>query len=367
MDLLELLGPFASELANTPQDPQWHGEGDVLRHTQLVCHTLESLDVYQRADENTKTVLFLSAALHDIGKIHATRLRDSQWVSPHHSRTGASMARQILWQDLGLCGTPEKQQLREAVCSLIRYHSVPAHAVSRSDGIRLLRTIAANGELIPGFCLEWLCTLAQADAQGRICPDQQAFQERGALCRELAQEIGCLHTPYPFPSPRTARAYLSGKDISPAYEVYDHTWGEVILLSGLPGTGKDTWVQAHCPELPMVSLDAIRQERGISPQEPQGKVLELAWDQARMLLRSKQPFVWNATNLTTQTRQKQVQLFEAYGASVRIVYLETPWAEQLRRNAQRERTVPVSVLSQMRNKLSPPERWEADHVIWACV
>ena len=23
----------------------------------------------------------------------------------------------------------------------------------------------------------------------------------------------------------------------------DHTWGEVALLSGLPGTGKDTWIQ----------------------------------------------------------------------------------------------------------------------------
>lgn len=366
LELSYLLGSWQTELERTPQNPRWHAEGDVLRHTRMVCQALESLDAYQRADEDTRRILYLATALHDLGKAAVTRQEAGQWVSPGHSRRGAQMARQLLWLDFGLCGTPEGQRLREAVCLLIRYHSVPAHAVSHPDGLRQLRRIAANGQQVPGFCLDWLCTLAQADARGRICQDQQELEERVLLCRELAMEAGCLYGPYPFPSPYTARAYLSGREIVPEYAQYDDTWGEVLLLSGLPGTGKDTWVREHCPRLPMVSLDAIRREQGISPREHQGKVLDLAWKQARELLRRRQSFVWNATNLTPQTRQKQIERLERYGAAARMVYLETGWQEQLRRNANREAAVPEPALFHMLEKLSPPEGWEAGHVIWQC-
>lgn len=45
------------------------------------------------------------------------------------------------------------------------------------------------------------------------------------LCRELAREARCLEVPFSFPSARTARAYLSGRNIVPEYAVYDDTWG----------------------------------------------------------------------------------------------------------------------------------------------
>ena len=33
------------------------------------------------------------------------------------------------------------------------------------------------------------------------------------------------YSPFSFPSARTARAYLSGRNIVPEYAVYDDTWG----------------------------------------------------------------------------------------------------------------------------------------------
>ena len=67
VELSHILGNWMAELANTPQNPQWHAEGDVLRHTQMVCQALESLDAYRNADETTQTILYLALALHDIG------------------------------------------------------------------------------------------------------------------------------------------------------------------------------------------------------------------------------------------------------------------------------------------------------------
>ena len=358
---------FVLPMGRTEQNPKYHAEGDVWTHTKLVCDNLVQLKAYQAAEPWRKQVLFLSALLHDIGKIRTTRWEDDRWTSPNHAAVGAKMARQFLWQELGLCGTAEKQQLRETVCNLIRYHSFPPHALEDSDGKRKLLTVAANGQLCPEFSMELLCILCQADAMGRECEDKPQMQEQIALCGEFAAENGCLDGPFSFPSAHTRYAYLSGKNIPPEVELYDDTWGQVILLSGLPGTGKDTWIGENCPDLPMISLDEIRKELRISPGENQAHVVEAGKERAKEFLRKKQSFVWNATNLTHMLRRKQVDLFSRYGASTKLVYLETGWEEQLRRNSSRPEEVPEPVVCHMLEELVPPEMKEATEVLWHCV
>ena len=105
----------------------------------------------------------------------------------------------------------------------------------------------------------------------------------------------------------------------------------------------------------------------VSPADGQGQVVQAAKEQARKYLRDKQSFVWNATNLTEAVRSKLIELFEAYSAAVRIVYLETGWDENLRRNAGRADAVPERAVEEMLGKLVPPQRWEAQHVEWHCV
>lgn len=116
--------------------------------------------------------------------------------------------------------------------------------------------------------------------------------------------------------------------------LYEDTWGEVILMCGLPGTGKDHWIRDNYPDLPVVSLDDLRLEMDVEPTEAQGRVVQAARERAKELLRAKHPFIWNATSLTA-LRAQQIELFERYHARVRLVYLETVWEENLRRNASR--------------------------------
>lgn len=363
----ELLGVAALRMEQTPQNLRWHGEGSVLAHTKLVCGEMVELDAFRKADEETRQILYLAAAFHDIGKIRTTRMDGGEWTSPGHARVGAEMARQILWQERGLCGTPEKQRIRETVCNLIRCHAVPPRAIEDPDGVLTLRRIAANGELVPGFSIRLLCILSEVDARGRVCAEKEDMPERVRLCRELAKEAGCYDGPYPFPSAYTAYGYLSGRNVSPEFPLYDDTWGEVILMSGLPGTGKDTWIEEHYPDLPMISLDGIRKEQGISPAENQSKVVDAARQRAKEYLRMKQPFIWNATNFSPMVRKKQIDLFTAYHASVRIVYLETAWEEQLHRNQSRPGAVPEQAIFEMMEKIIPPERQEAHQVEWHCI
>lgn len=352
------LHAFWEEMRSTPQNPRYHGEGDVLSHTQLVMEQLMALDGFGRLSDGQRGMLLLAAALHDAGKPVTTRMEDGALVSPHHAAAGAQRVRAALWKDCGLCGSAQKQTFREGVCALIRHHSLPVHALSREDGALQLAKFAES----PATAAQ-LCLLAEADVLGRIAPDVQNLREQVLLCAAMAEEAGCLHTPMAFASGVTKRAWFSGRKLAPSQPLYDGTWGEVILMSGLPGTGKDTWIRAHC-ELPMISLDEIRSELCVAPTENQTAVIKEGRARAKELLRKKQPFVWNATDLTQQVRAEQIGLFEGYGASVRIVYLETDWSTNQARNRSRNAAVPQEKLEKMLSILQPPLPWEAREVEW---
>jgi len=361
------LAPLLNRLRDTQQEARWHGEGNVLNHTKLVCQALAQSGDYRRLARRKQEILFLSALLHDIGKCVTTRVEDGVITAPHHSETGSRMARVWLWTECGLCGTPQKQELREAVCRLIRWHMAPEHMLEGEQPEMRLRRIAAEGELAPDFSIELLCILAEADMRGRICEDLEEQLIQIELCRTLAKELGCLNGPAAFAGGHTKRAYFAGRGVQCDQPLYDDTWGEVILLSGLPGTGKDTFIAQRYPSLASVSLDDIREETGVRQGDNQGAVVQESRERARAYLRAHRPFVFNATNLTLTTREPLVRLFEQYGARVRIVFLETAWDEQMRRNSQRARQVPEHVIAAMLDKLSPPERWEARAVEWLCV
>lgn len=361
------LAPLLKKMAQTQQHLQWHGEGDVWTHTRMVCQALAQTPDFRTLNPRRQKALALAALLHDTGKIRCTREEDGVLVSPGHSAAGAQDVRQLLWQAFGLSGAQEAQRFRETVCLLIRYHTWPLHLVDQEEPLLRARKIAANGDLVPDFSLRMLFLLAEADVRGRICDDRQEQLDRIQMGVELAKEAGCLDGAYAFPSAHTRHAYLAGKNVWPQQQLYDDAWGEVILLCGLPGTGKDTWIARNHPGLPVVCMDDIRRQLGIKPEDNQGQVVQAAREQARAYLRAKQPFIWNATGISRMMRDKQIRLFEEYHASVRIVYLETPWQENLRRNAQRQYAVPEAVIGRMLENLAPPEAAEARHVEWICV
>ena len=363
----EILRKYEEDLRQTPQSPVNHAEGDVLVHTRMVCDALKGLPEYKQLNQRQQHIVYVAALLHDIGKIHTTKFIDDDWHTPHHAPTGSNMVRELLWREYGLCGSKEPIEIREAICLLIRYHSFPPVAIERNNPQLLLHRIAANGLLVPDFSIRLLCLLCKADMLGRKCDDQQEVLDKIALCEELAKEEGCFDGCYPFPSFYTRRAFLVGRDVWKDQELYDDCWGEVILISGLPGTGKDTWIKHNVPDLPMISLDDIRRANKISPTASQGKVANIAREQAKEYLRQHQSFVWNATNITVQMRDSLVSLFETYHAHVRIVYLETDWQTLLERNRSREDAVPQPAIEEMMGKMTLPEAYEARNVEWRSV
>jgi predicted kinase len=141
---------------------------------------------------------------------------------------------------------------------------------------------------------------------------------------------------------------------------------EVVILCALPGSGKDFYIQKNFNNWATVSLDDIRRQLKILPTDKKGngRVVQTAIENAKILLRKKESFVWNATNLTKLMRKKIVDLGTQYGAKTRIIYLEVPYQKLKQQNRNREQIVPEKVLERMISRLEMPSIAEAEKVAY---
>ncbi|MCL2102542.1 MAG: AAA family ATPase [Syntrophorhabdaceae bacterium] len=361
------LSPYFTSMSKTMQNMEWHGEKDVLTHTKMVCEKLIQLKEWQKLGRHDQEALFIAALFHDIGKIACTRSENNQVISPNHTAIGDRMTRAILWKDFGLSGTQQARNFRETICCLIRHHSKPLFFYKDESPIRNAITIAANGDLARGYTNEMLYILGKADILGRISKNINEQLDNLEFFKEISEESGCFNKAISFPDPFSRYAYLSGRDILPGQKLYNDAWGTVILLAALPGTGKDAYIQKFFTDLPVVSLDALREEMDLSHTGSQSKTVYSARERAKEYLRNRKPFVWNATNIKPALRKNQIELFIQYKAMVKIVFLETSWEEMLRRNKNRKNIVPESAIEKMLDQLTMPNLREAHEVEWGIV
>ncbi len=362
----EILSPFAQDLAKTFQEPKWHGEGDVLTHTKMVCENLISLKEYKELNSFDKLLVFLACLFHDIGKITCTKEIDGEITSKNHALKGSIRLREYLWKDLGLCGTKEYQQFREALCLLVRYHSIPIWEFDDKT-IKKMIKISINQELTSYFNIRLLAIVSKADALGRISSFDDEHLEHISMFIQVAKELDCYDKPFKFSNSYTKQQYFEKENVWHYQSLYDPTWKEVILVCGLPGTGKDKYIKDNYPDMKVISLDDIREEFGIKPTDEQGKIIALATNRAKEYLRNKIPFVWNATNLTNLVRNRVISLFHDYNARVKVLFLETSYENTLIRNNNRTKVVDEKVIHKLLSKINMPENHEAQEVKWVIV
>ncbi|GAA4911830.1 putative kinase [Stackebrandtia albiflava] len=343
--------PWLAELDGVPQDPVHHAEGDVAVHTRMAAEALAADPAWRRLEPARRLRLFAAVLLHDVGKRDCTVVGDDGRVTAHgHSRRGELVARRLLWE----AGVPAAD--REHVAALIRHHQLPFWALERED---LDRIVFASSLTTRN---DDLAVLARADITGRICRDAERVLENIALFEEYCDDRGCLDTPRDFPSDHARFQYFRTPGRDPGHDAYDDTVCTVTVMSGLPGSGKDTWVAHHRPDLPVVALDDIRAELGIHPGENQGPVVAAARERVRVLLRAGTSLVWNATTLSRRSRDAVIGLAAAYRARVEIVAVETTPAELRRRNRDRPDTVPAAVVERMLRRWESPDLTEAHRV-----
>ena len=74
----------------------------------------------------------------------------------------------------------------------------------------------------------------------------------------VAEENNCFERPYAFANDHVRFLFYRDNLSSLHYTPQEDYRCKVTLLSGLPGSGKDTWLARNRPQLPVVSLDDLR-------------------------------------------------------------------------------------------------------------
>ena len=349
---------FVAEMQACPQDPVFHAEGDVWTHTCMVVKALKASSAFAALSADRQQVLLIASLMHDIGKPATTihewdeALQRQRVRQPGHSRLGAHMA----WDYLTRLGAPSR--LKQDVYELISWHQRPFHIWTAKDMLRS----AISYSLVGRWC-ELMC-LVEADNHGRMSSQTQNAEENFSLLRTWLQEHDLLDQPWLFANAESRMQYFEKNIRSPYYAAQEEKGSNVVLLCGLAGAGKDTYADNVLKDYPQISLDVLRKSMGIEHGENQGAVIQAAYAQARVYLRAKKPFVWNATNITSELRKKVISLFRSYHAHVSIHVLDRPFDQIVQQNNTREAVIPNIVLERMLSKFEPPTLLEAHEVLW---
>ena len=336
--------PWACEMAACQQDAQWHAEGDVWTHTRMVCAELERLADWPSLDLAAQLKLLFTALFHDAGKPATTVLdpETGRTRSPKHALIGTEIARRVLRElecDL---------VTREEIAALVRFHGRPPFLLEKEKPEHEVISLSwqVNNRLLYLFAL--------ADTRGRHAKEMTRPEENLHLWKLVAEERGCFAGPYPFVNDHARFLFYRDQLSSLHYTPHEDYRCTATLMSGLPGAGKDTWLARQRSELPVVSLDAVRAELDVDATDNQGEVIQTAREQCREHLRAGRDFAFNATNTTSLTRKRWIDLFADYSARIEIVYVEPPLQTVLEQNKQRTHPVPEGVIARLVEKLEPP-------------
>ena len=194
--------PEIQTLMGTPQDAEWHPEGDVFVHTCHCCDALARLPEWRDAEESARIVSMLAVLAHDFAKPRTTRQEERQGrmrlVSPGHAEEGGPLAEQFLERiDAPLA-------VRQRVLPLVVHHLAHLQASTPRAVRRLANRLAP--ETISGLCL-----VITADQYGR--PPRP--QERSPGLLALEAQAAALRLQASAPKPLLLGRHLLARGLLP--------------------------------------------------------------------------------------------------------------------------------------------------------
>ncbi len=151
-------------LRSTPQEQEWHPEGDAWTHTLMVADEAAKIIREENLEKEDALVVMLGAFCHDFGKPQTTKFESGKTRSLGHEEAGKDPANKFL-SDIGI-----EASLREPILKIVANHLKPSeHYINEvrrgkpvADGVfnRLAKKIYPA-------TLKQLVLVAKADHLGR--------------------------------------------------------------------------------------------------------------------------------------------------------------------------------------------------------
>ncbi len=140
-------------LIGIPQNPVYHGEGDVWNHTMMVLDRA----AHYRDRAREPYPFMLSALVHDLGKAAATEEKNGVLHAYCHEKLGLPIVRRFLKR------LTNEKALTAYVLNMTELHMQPGAAAGRESSIK-----STNRLFDRSCCPEDLILLSLADNEGRI-------------------------------------------------------------------------------------------------------------------------------------------------------------------------------------------------------
>lgn len=330
---------------------KWHLEGNVFEHIKLVCSSLNSLLSSKNISDSKRKVLMTAALFHDIGKPLAMKEKPNGSRSfIGHENYSEKIARCLLWD--------EEFYFREEVCSLVRNHMIPLRLYQDNNKKRKIMMLSHDVNSI-----EDLILLKKADCLGQITNENDEWEKKLKNLEENSKKLDCYNHPYNFFNGYTKFNFLNNdvKANHPTIVTNSNSFN-VYIMVGLPGAGKNTYINTHFSNLPVVSRDEIRltinneHEKTIFNKNLEKIVNNIEDSMITELAESQKSFVINNLNLKRKYRQHYINILSKYKPNVYIVYVQAPsLSDNIKR---REGLISKEVIAQMRYSFDFPLPYE---------
>jgi predicted kinase len=165
--------------------------------------------------------------------------------------------------------------------------------------------------------------------------------------------------------------YFSNNEPEPTSQIYDNTQFKVFIMSGISGSGKDTYISDE-PLLncyPVVCRDDVRIELGmckpgekcVGTKEQESKVSAAMDEKIKKYCRNKETFIVNNMNNKKIWREKLIRQISVYEPEIIIIYVETLKDNYFKR---RKGQVPTDVLIKMQKELEIPYPTECYQILY---
>ena len=136
---------------------------------------------------------------------------------------------------------------------------------------------------------------------------------------------------------------------------------KLILMMGVAGAGKSTWIKQNYPDVVPVSRDAIRfeilDEKGGEYFDHEDEVFNSFIRQIIGSLAVDEVTIADATHLNRKARLKVLSRVRKYADEVEVIWIRVPLETALKQNAMRSgrAKVPNDVIKRMYSSIERPE------------